>query len=173
MKAKGFTLIELLVTLVIIGIIVGVAVLSIRNPGGEKLEEEMNRLTALFQLAREEAILQSRELGMEFWENGYAFYELNDMQQWLPLEEDKLFRVRELPEGMRMQLTLEGIDIVMSVVNQDKPQVFILSSGETSPFILQMTLDGEYAMQINVDALGKIENNQGDEDDDRDERRTR
>jgi general secretion pathway protein H len=110
---------------------------------------------------------------MEFWENGYAFYELNDMQQWLPLEEDKLFRVRELPEGMRMQLTLEGIDIVMSVVNQDKPQVFILSSGETSPFILQMTLDGEYAMQINVDALGKIENNQGDEDDDRDERRTR
>jgi prepilin-type N-terminal cleavage/methylation domain-containing protein len=37
MKAKGFTLIELLVTLVIIGIIVSVSVLSIRNPGGEKL----------------------------------------------------------------------------------------------------------------------------------------
>jgi len=167
MKAKGFTLIELLVTLVIIGIIVSVSVLSIRSPGGDKLEEELNRLSALFQLAREEAILQSRELGMEFWENGYAFYELNDLQQWLPLEEDNLFRVRELPDGMRMQLTLEGIETVMSVVSQDKPQVFILSSGETSPFRLEMTLDDEYSAQISVDALGRFKT-QDDEDEDDD-----
>ena len=167
MKAKGFTLIELLVTLVIIGIIVSVSVLSIRNPGGEKLEEELNRLTALFQLAREEAILQSRELGMEFWENGYAFYERNDLQQWVPLEEDNLFRVRELPDHMRMQLTLEEIDIVMRVVREEKPQVFILSSGETSPFRLEMTLNDEYSAQINVDALGRFKN-PDDEDDDTD-----
>lgn len=163
MRAKGFTLIELLVTLVIIGIIVSVSVLSIRSPGGEKLAEEQNRLTALFQLAREEAILQGRELGMEFWENGYAFYQLNDVDQWVPLEEDRLFRARELPDGMRMQLTLEGIDIVMSVVNQDKPHVFILSSGETTPFKLVMTLNSEFTEQINVNALGKIKTG-GDED---------
>lgn len=167
MKAKGFTLIELLVTLVIIGIIVSVTVLSIRSPGGEKLEEELDRLTALFQLAREEAILQSRELGMEFWENGYAFYELNDVQQWVPLEEDNLFRVRELPERMRMQLTLEEIDIVMRVVREDKPQVFILSSGETSPFRLKMTLNDEYSAHISVDALGRFKN-PDDKDNDRD-----
>jgi hypothetical protein len=104
---------------------------------------------------------------MEFWENGYAFYELNDLQQWVPLEEDNLFRVRELPDRMRMQLTLEEIDIVMRAVREEKPQVFILSSGETSPFRLEMTLNDEYSAQINVDALGRFKN-PDDEDDDTD-----
>lgn len=166
MKVKGFTLIELLVTLVIIGIIISLSTLAIGNNAGDKLDEEKNRLTALFQMAREEAIMQGRELGMEFWENGYAFYELNDVQQWLPLEDDQLFRIRKLPEGMRLQLNLEEIEVVMSVVKKDKPQVFILSSGETSPFKLEMDFNDEYTTRIDVDALGNIKEVQ-DEDDDK------
>lgn len=166
MKVKGFTLIELLVTLVIIGIIISLSTLAIGNNAGDKLDEEKNRLTALFQMAREEAIMQGRELGMEFWENGYAFYELNDVQQWLPLEDDQLFRNRKLPEGMRLQLNLEEIEVVMSVVKKDKPQVFILSSGETSPFKLEMDFNDEYTTRIDVDALGNIKEVQ-DEDDDK------
>ena len=180
MKAKGFTLIELLVTLVIIGIIVGMATLAI-SPGADKLVEERNRLAALFQLAQEEAILQGRELGIEFWENGYAFYELNNQQQWLPLKEDHLLRARELPAGMRLELMLEGIDIVMgeeaeeteetltSAVRKDKPQVFILSSGETSPFTLEINLNDEYITQLTVSAIGKIKT--GDNEDDQDKTR--
>lgn len=164
MKVKGFTLIELLVTLVIIGIIISMTTLAIRSNAGDKLDEEKSRLTALFQLAREEAIMQGRELGMEFWENGYAFYELNDVQRWLPLEDDQQLRIRKLPEGMRLQLKLEDEEIVMSVVRKDKPQVFILSSGETSPFKLGMNFNGEYSTEIDVDALGNIKEVK-DEDD--------
>lgn len=166
MKVKGFTLIELLVTLVIIGIIISVSTLAIRNNAGDKLDEEKNRLTTLFELAREEAIMQGRELGIEFWENGYAFYELNDVQKWLPLEDDPLLRTRKLPDGMRLQLDLEEIEVVMSVVQKDKPQVFILSSGETSPFRLEMNFNDEYTTRLDINALGKIKELQ-DEDDDK------
>lgn len=171
MKAKGFTLIELLVTLVIIGIIVSVATLAISNPAGDKLIEEQSRLTALFQLAQEEAIMQGREFGMEFWENGYAFYELNDVRQWRPLEEDQLLHSRELPNGMRMQLFLEDTEIAMNAVPKDKPHVFILSSGETTPFKLDMNFNDEFTAHISVNALGKIRKDQGEDDDKMDKTR--
>ncbi len=153
---RGFTLIELLVAIVIISIIVTMGALAIGEPGAEKLREESRRLSALLKLSQEEAILQSRELGIGFWENGYEFFELFE-GQWVAIEQDQLFRARELPEDMELQLTLEGLDIVMSAVQTDKPQVFILSSGEVSPFDLRFTWKSDRRLTLSSDALGKLE----------------
>jgi general secretion pathway protein H len=155
---RGFTLFEILVALLIIGLIVGVATLKIGNPAPDKLREESRRLEAILGLAREEAILQSRDFGVSFWQQGYAFHDFFE-GQWRRVERDRILRTYQLPEGMRVQLTLEGIDVVMSPVEPEKPQVFILSSGEMSPFKLRLKfLDlPAFFTELSADALGVLE----------------
>ena len=60
---SGFTLLELLVVLVIIGILLTMASLSVGGGGEQRqLREEAERITALLALAADEAILKNREL---------------------------------------------------------------------------------------------------------------
>ena len=158
--ARGFTLIELMVTVVIIAIIVSMATLAIGDPGPEKLKEERARLLALMDLAKEEAILQSREFGILFWEDGYGFYELlggQGSQVWQPIGNDNFLRERTLEADIRLQLWLEGVEVAMSAVKKERPQVFILSSGEMSPFRLDMNMHDDFFTTVSSDAVGNFE----------------
>lgn len=154
---------EVLVTIVVIGIIVGSATLMFGDPGKDEFTEEKDRLATLINLAQEEAVMQSRDYGIGFWEDGYGFFEYtgmvdeNNQPVWPALEDDDMLRKRKLPKGMQLKLALEGIDIVMSAVEVDKPQVFILSSGEMSPFKLTMSFDDRLQTTIDADALGNLE----------------
>jgi general secretion pathway protein H len=154
----GFTLFEILVALLIIGLIVGVATLSISNPAPGKLREESRRMEAVIGLAREEAILQSRDFGVSFWQQGYAFHEFFE-GKWLRVEKDRTLRTYQLPEGMRLQLELEGFDVVMSPIEPEKPQVFVLSSGEMSPFSVRLKFLElpAFFTELSADALGTLE----------------
>lgn len=157
-RSAGFTLLEVLVTLVIIGVIVamGMAALTLGNPASRLLDEEQERLEVLIRLAGEEAVLQSRELALSFWRSGYAFHELEG-EEWQLLEGDEVLRPRELPEGLRFTLFLEDIDTRLSLVEKHEPQVFILSSGEVSPFEVVIGVEDGPAREIAVDVLGRIE----------------
>lgn len=164
---RGFTLFEILVALLIIGLIVGVATLAIGNPAPGKLREESRRLEAVIGLAQEEAILQSRDFGLTFWQQGYAFHEYFE-GKWRRVERDKTLRNYQLPEGMRLQLVLEGIDVVMSPVEPEKPQVFVLSSGEITPFRLRLKfLDmPAFFTELSADALGTLEQTDSEQEKD-------
>jgi general secretion pathway protein H len=159
---NGFTLLELLVVLIIVGVIVGGAMISIGDPGIDKIREENQRLMALIQLAQEEAILQSRDSGIGFWQNGYAFFEpTNTVDEngnaiWAQLEDD-ILRQRALPDGMRLHLTLEDVEVVMNAVAVNRPQVPILSSGEISPFQVMLTYEKDLKIGFGVDSLGNME----------------
>lgn len=164
---RGFTLFEILVALLIIGLIVGVTTLSIGNPAPDKLREESRRLEAIIGLAQEEAILQARDFGVTFWQQGYAFHEFFE-GKWRKVEQDRVLRTYQLPEGMRQQLVLEGIDVVMSPVEPEKPQVFILSSGEMSPFKLRLKFPDlpAFFTELSADALGVLEQTDSEQEKD-------
>ncbi|HEX5056051.1 MAG TPA: type II secretion system minor pseudopilin GspH [Gammaproteobacteria bacterium] len=166
-RNRGFTLFEILVALLIIGLIVGVATLAIHNPAPDKLREETRRLEAIISLAQEEAILQSHDFGLSFWQQGYSFQEYFE-GKWRKVERDRILRTYQLPQGMRLQLTLEGIDVVMSPVEPEKPQVFILSSGEMSPFKLRLKfLDMPlFFTELKADALGVLERTDSEQEQD-------
>ena len=163
LRSTGFTLVELLVALLIIGVMVTFAGLSLRgDPWAERMHEETRRLSALLELAAEDALLESRELAVRFEPDGYHFLRLTE-GQWRELTEGVL-RPRTLPPGMELELRLqEGGPTLAEDDEEDQgehpaPQVYILSSGEMTPFTLRLgTLERDYRYELRADLLGRLE----------------
>jgi len=172
----GFTLLELMVVAVIVGILATMFTLSIGVTGGDRdLEREADRLRALVELAAEDALLQGRELGLQFYEGGYEFVTLDPVEnRWQGLSGDALLRARRLPEGIEMALELDGRSVRLRDAEDAgprpgdddgedgtdwSPQVYIFSSGDVSPpFTLRLRRrfanDG---LQISVEPDGAVD----------------
>ncbi len=151
---NGFTLLELLMVILIIGISISIANLSFNQNTSRLVQDEVERLHGLIQLASEEAILQGRELALEFDRDRYQFLELGK-EGWQPVAEDPMLRERDLPEAVELALTLEGAEANF----EDKkklPRIFILSSGELTPFKMTLKTDEgeEYSLQGQIN--GKL-----------------
>jgi len=136
-RAGGFTLLELLVVLLIIGVTLTMATLAIgpllgRRDGGD----EAQRLGALVQLAREQAVLQGVEHGLALSRDGYRVLALGE-DGWQPVE-GSAYRARTLPPPFRLRLTVEGRGVELAAEPPDEPQLLLLSSGETTPFALEL-----------------------------------
>jgi general secretion pathway protein H len=191
---SGFTLIEILIVMLIIGIIMGLAVLSINLNQSSILEDEIGRIRSLTMMAGEEAILQGEEMAVQIHSNGYQFLRLlqtADAWQWAPVNEDRLFRPRCFPPGVSINLEIEGEpailekmpcesgDVLLDADNEEEdvrdnlkedneneiPKVFLLSSGEMTPFELTLTweeggkytLVGEMTGELEILASGQQE----------------
>lgn len=158
-KARGFTLVEMMVVLLIIGVVVTFAGFSLRgDPWAERIDEETRRLAALLSLASEEAVMEARELAVRFDTDGYHFLLLRN-GNWVELREDPLLRPRDLPEGMELELRLQdGADATSSEENPELPQVYILSSGEMTPFTVHLELpEQDYRYRLTADLLGHLD----------------
>ena len=161
-KQQGFTLIELLVVVVIVAILFTYTTLAIRSDSPEDLiKEEAHRFDRLTQLALEESILRGEEYAIEIFTDGYRFLRFSE-NQWLPLDNDKILRQRELPQDMELEVNLEETEIVIDLASDSmseqkldlsfsldsesrenneeenneskaKPQIYLLSSGEITP----------------------------------------
>ncbi len=157
-RGYGFTLIELLAVLLIIGIVVSAATLAFGDNQAERLQQKSLQLAALIELAKEQAIFNSEELGILFTEDSYDFYSLsieqdkNNKQKsvWKPIEQDRLLNKRTLPDGLEYELFLEGVEVNFSAskLKDITPHVFILSDGTVSPFKVSVTdrIDHSLAM---------------------------
>jgi type II secretion system protein H len=82
----GFTLIELLLTVAIIGICAGIVSVSVNASETRKLDEEGDRLAALFRMAASEARVGGRSLVWDADVSGYRFR---------PLVKDATYVMRE------------------------------------------------------------------------------
>lgn len=157
--ARGFTLLELMVVLVIISVILTFATLTTGgDPRAEQLRRETRRLAALLEMASEEAVLSSQQLAVRFSEEGYQFMVLQG-GQWLPLSGDPVLGARTLPEGIQLRLELED-NPPPSLITEDSdlPQVFLLSSGEMTPFVVTLSApESERRFLVKADLLGQLE----------------
>lgn len=110
---RGFTLIELLVVLLLVGLLVSFAVLSVGGRSPEQVQrEEARRVLARMDLAREEAVMRARSLGVRFADDAYRFFERAE-GQWQPLGEGGLLAPRELPGAVSVAVEIDGLDIAL------------------------------------------------------------
>ena len=145
--ACGFTLIEILVVVVIIGVLTAGIVLSVNVTGRDReLEKESDRLLALFNYAREQAELQTREFGVMFQDDGYEFltYDLR-RAGWRSVFEDDALVARHLPDGLGFKLSVEARPVVLNRPKDAKdktPQVMIFSNGDLTTFAATLEREG-------------------------------
>ncbi|TRX75706.1 type II secretion system protein GspH [Pseudomonas mangiferae] len=143
-RAHGFTLIELLVVLVIIGTLVALTTFStgIAGPGRE-LRNEAERLSSLIGVLADEAVLDNREYGVRFERDRYEVVRFEDDGRWAPLGD----QAHRLPAWAELRFELDGQALVLPSPSGDSkdrkakaslPQLLILSSGEFTPFRLQL-----------------------------------
>lgn len=150
MRARGFTLIEIMVVVVIIGVITAAVLIKFSgNSRDTQLDQEAERLDALFDYVREQAELQTRDYGFRANDSGYTFLVFDVLgNQWRPVDEDDALRDRELPAGIKPQVVVEGRTIVLDRKKKDTelddfaPQVLIFSNGDLSSFDLALQRDG-------------------------------
>ncbi len=122
--------------LVIVGVIVGFATLSLGNRNRDVLEREARRLAALMPLALQEAMLSARELGFVLDEGQYTFLLLGP-EGWRPVD-DGVLRARTL--APQVEAVLAGDEPGPAEPEQEapQPQILFLSSGQVTPFELTL-----------------------------------
>lgn len=143
-QARGFTLIELLVVLVILGSLIGIALLSVGIAGpGRELHNEAERLAGLIGVLAEEAVLDNREYGLLLSREAYQVLRYEPRkQQWQALSD----KPHGLPDWAELSVELDGAALELPAADGAAarkgvllPQVLLLSSGEISPFRLRLS----------------------------------
>lgn len=156
---NGFTLVEVMLVMLLIGLLATTVVMNFSGESREeRLEKEAERFQQVFQFVAETAMLKQQEWGLYIKEDRYGFlYYSNEDNKWAAADEPAGVREHKLPEGVMLSLELEGLpgedsnllsqlDWQLDEDEQEAdskipvlPQVFILSSGEISPFQLLLT----------------------------------
>jgi len=156
---RGFTLLELMVVLVIIGVLLSFVGLSTGGDSrAEQMKREAMRLIALIDMASEQAVLRSEQLAIRFGDSDYEFM-LLQAGKWAALQDDGPLRARELPKGIELRLELEeNPPPGLQAEDAEAPQVFLLSSGEMTPFMLTFSApESEQRFVVKATLLGRLE----------------
>lgn len=178
-QQTGFTLIEIMLVLALMGLMISVvSYTALGTSNYDKVNDEAKRFQVVFDMASDYAVLNQMQLGIRIDEdeNTYTYVALDDEDKWIELPDQKLFASYQLPEYMTLQLVLDDLpweqedqlfergvfDETLSVSEENieigneedipppPPQLFLLSSGDITPFELSMTFEGDFANEAAI-----------------------
>lgn len=174
-RTHGFTLIEVLVVLVIVAVMAGLLVFSVRDNPERELKREAQGLAALLNTAVDEAVMQSRDLGLVINDQGYVFVTFDpEEKRWLPLLQKPLGE-HHFAEGYSVQFSFDGklIDDATRAriekfiargsgdteadlhAGEKKPALLLLSSGEITAFALTLRYE-QSAFVLSSDGFNPV-----------------
>lgn len=175
-QQTGFTLIEIMLVLALMGLMISVvSYTALGTNNRDKVNDQAKRFQVVFDMASDYAILNQLQLGIRIdeEENTYTYVALDENDKWIELGEQKLFASYQLPEFMTLQLNLDDLpweqeeqlfdrgvfDEELSVSNAGveigdeedipppPPQLFLLSSGDITPFELSITYEDDFSSE--------------------------
>lgn len=168
MMNRGFTLVELLVVLMIIGIAISMATLSI---GGDdatsRAEEEVEEFLLQARFVSEQSVLDYELVGL-FWEPRTVEgstrlrwcydWRRQRRNEWNPMGET--LQGHCLPEDMQVEIRIEGEPWEYDPREEEPPPVLIFApSGEATPYemaILPENVDAGEAQRVEVSQMGEV-----------------
>ncbi|WP_299265940.1 type II secretion system minor pseudopilin GspH [uncultured Psychrosphaera sp.] len=177
-KHKGFTLFELMLVILLMGLVVStVKFPNLAQDPFDQVDQQSKKLAALINLASEYAVLNNTLLGFSVSESSYVFL-MFDGEKWQPMPEPP-FTETELENDITIELALDGLEWqeqnLLSAVEwideeqleenseqteEEKqmsfPQIFILSSGEISPFDLDVSYDNGFDEPVTFKVRGEF-----------------
>jgi len=173
-SARGFSLLEILVVLIVIVIITSMVTLTV-NSGGEDvvLEAQVRTLADVAEFALDEAQMAGENYGLlldESFEDGavlatYAWYR-RDLEGWIPLGEQEVFKTATLPAGVELELELPTSPSLDTEIEGEEdeeeqrilPQLMFYASGEMTEGALNVRRreDSELLWRLEWDLLGRF-----------------
>ena len=159
-KQFGFTLLEIMLVLLLMGMVsVGVVMTFPNNLNSEDQSQwQALRFQTLLQFAEDEALISGQDLGIVFDEKSYQFvvYDYKN-EQWLAVLNEQLVSKVELPDTLKIEYFSSGTlwedleteeqntfitdDDLVSIDGEEvavslEPVVYVMASGEVTPFYL-------------------------------------
>ncbi len=133
-KHRGFTLIELLIVILIISIVAGIAVITIKTNQRKQYETMANQLVNTFTLAEQEAMLRPATLGFSLTSTSFQFYYFqSEKNKWTPLNQPTL-ALHHIPANTQLTLHMNGEKIPAD----GKVRIIISSSNDLTPFAIMI-----------------------------------
>lgn len=184
-RNAGFTFIEIFVVMAIIGILAGTVVLhSIGADHDRNLETEAQRIAALIELARAEAVSRNESWGLFVGETRYGFKIYDELDGSWRNARKNTFRTRNAPPDVAFSLQVEGLSRLNASSNpfagrprqpgtdedgetrEDIPQVLIFASGEQTPFLIGVRMPGRAAWSVTSDGISRTRASSASQSDD-------
>lgn len=155
-RNHGFTLIEMLVVVVIIGILASTVVLGFVGSDREQnLRTEAERLAALIEMARSEAVQRNEEWGVAITANGYQFLVFNPLKHSWVEQKDGPFHPRKTAD-MTLSVKVDQLTMPGEQANEGAPNIIMFSSGEQTPFEIEITPQWKSdPWRVNSDGLSR------------------
>ncbi|KXS55271.1 MAG: general secretion pathway protein H [Marinobacter sp. T13-3] len=133
---QGFTLIEILVVLVLVGLLAGVAVLTMGGSTEQRaLEQDARRLYLTLQTAAELAVTGNQEIGVRVSDSGYQFLTLDAEDGEWRESETRLLKGDQFAPGVVVTHQLRaGLPRLADKSADQRPDLVFLSSGAVTGF---------------------------------------
>jgi general secretion pathway protein H len=155
-RIHGFTLIEMLVVVVIIGILASTVVLGFVGSDREQnLRTEAERLAALIEMARSEAVQRNEEWGISINATGYQFLVFNPLNHSWVEQKSGPFHPRKTAD-MTLSVKVDQLTMPGQDANGSAPNIIMFSSGEQTPFEIEITPQWKSdPWRVNSDGLSR------------------
>jgi type II secretion system protein H len=169
-SVSGFTLIEMLVVLLLAGLALGVTLRVGFGNDPQDMESGIRALAVATELAAQEAVLENRVIGLDFFSNpdrqqtGYRWL-LFDGEKWGALEPAPATPAETyLSSALQIDLAIDGIpkepELLVDLAVPDNvagfaPEIVLLPTREMTPFVLALESEGNRT-RMGADMLGKL-----------------
>ena len=149
--SRGFTLIEILVVVVILGVVIGAVTLAVGSIGGERqFARQAEQIRALIAYACEQAEFSGRDVGISVDRQGFRF-SVAGGSDWTASAANEL-RARTWLSGTLPTLSRDAQTVAVTDKAPEKPQLVCFSSGELTPFRLELAL-ADVTKRFRIDGL--------------------
>lgn len=167
--SQGFNLIEILIATLIIALMVGITIPYINSSNDKYAKQEMRRLLATIEMAKDLAVIENREYGLAINEESYQFLVLNDLQKdqpavWEPATDHTALTEHQFSESVQINIAIDGENIFqlsedrieifeedIDIFENDEkppavkpPKIYFLSTGEQNQFVIAIAVKDDY-----------------------------